>query len=632
MKAKISAMGYTNVIMVLNMKRFIVAEDQSRFEAMRGLPEFVEVLRKQWPATLHKSSLFTSLREAKKKDGSEDTMSTEQVGFATGVFRSLLLEEYAVPGYVMEQNKVKFPEKLGDNFQFRNLFLRSWNDWKIYIRPTVTGMFLVRLTKKYEKPREIIKIAEDVLNLQESLDVQSARDWLSSKKLEFGIDSEDYKKVKNSVGAFLKWLGSSATDQGELLYNPVQWKIAMEVSAKFAQVVKNISIPNMEPIQLITPPPRLSIPLHDSYVIFHLDELFADKGSIVRSASPSQRTNRPSKDNKTNNQIPVLPADIHNSPLIKRTLLNLIEGAILESKQPKQHGRSQAHTFPVLRWQTIDELMERNLASWLEEICLLTSRTALIIPARKYKRDYLLVSTTPGSTLRVKYVRYWGAIERMIEFAIEVRTLTQLVERESYRSLEEIAKAIQEARNSLHSGDIELNNNVPGLVRDANNVRRLAAMAQGMSDPLVWSRNEYALAKAQYLLDQLGVPMLLTHVDRNISSLNSAVDHVDELYALDLAEKGNDLSVIMTIGLAAASFILTFIMLPSFWTDTQQIETSEKVLSWLFSPLVLNVIGYLGTILGFSLIIFAVLLSYLSAKRMKQIRKILDRSLNRLGR
>ena len=107
---------------------------------------------------------------------------------------------------------------------------------------------------------------------------------------------------------------------------------------------------------------------------------------------------------------------------------------------------------------------------------------------------------------------------------------------------------------------------------------------------------------------------------------------MDELYALDLAEKGNDLSVIMTIGLAAVSLILTFIMLPSFWTDTQQIETSANVLSWFFRPTVVNLIGYLGTILGFSLIVFAIWLSYISTKRMKEIKRILQRSLDRLGR
>lgn len=34
MKAKISAKGYTNVILVLNMKRFVAAEDQERFESI----------------------------------------------------------------------------------------------------------------------------------------------------------------------------------------------------------------------------------------------------------------------------------------------------------------------------------------------------------------------------------------------------------------------------------------------------------------------------------------------------------------------------------------------------------------------------------------------------------------------
>ncbi len=41
MKAKISARGYTNVILVLNMKRFVAAEDRERFESIEH-PESVQ--------------------------------------------------------------------------------------------------------------------------------------------------------------------------------------------------------------------------------------------------------------------------------------------------------------------------------------------------------------------------------------------------------------------------------------------------------------------------------------------------------------------------------------------------------------------------------------------------------------
>ena len=283
-----------------------------------------------------------------------------------------------------------------------------------------------------------------------------------------------------------------------------------------------------------------------------------------------------------------------------------------DSNKIALEAKANSLYFPTLRWQNIDRIMQENLASWMGEICLLTLRTALIIPSHKYKKDNLLVSTTPGATLKVKYARYWGAIERMIEFAVEIRTLAQWSSTASYDALEEIAKTVHTAREKLQAGDIELDDHLPRLVKSASNLRRFAALSQGMSDPLVWSRTEYAIHKARYLLDQLGVPTLLTHIDRNISSLNSVVDHVDELYALDLAEKNNDLSAVITLGLTAVSFILTLIMLPSFWTDTQQIDASSPVLGELFSPLRLRILGYAGTIFGVGLILVSLALSYLA--------------------
>ena len=287
--------------------------------------------------------------------------------------------------------------------------------------------------------------------------------------------------------------------------------------------------------------------------------------------------------------------------------------------------------FPTPRWKNLDRIMENNLASWMGEICLLSSRTALIVPSRKYKKDNLLVSTTPGATLKVKYARYWGAIERMVEFGIEIRTLAQLVERASFESLEETAKTVDTARETLQAGDIELDSHLPQYVKSAGNLRRLAALSQGMSDPLVWSRSEYAIVKAQYLLEQLGVPTLLTHIDRNITSLNSLVDHIDELYALDLAEKNNDLSAVMTLGLTALSFILTLIMLPSFWTDIQQIKTGNSILSIILN-IALFLIGVLGTILAFALIGISLYIFNHSRKHVGQIWSVMQRALKRLGR
>jgi hypothetical protein len=638
MKARISAKGYTNVILVINMKRFIAAKDQKRFENIRGTPQFADVLRNGWWNARKHTSPFVRVSD-KERPNPEDSMSTEQVGFATGVFRSLFLEEHVVPTYELKKELIKFPSDLEDNFQFRALFMQAWKSWKIYIRPTVTGMLVIRLTREYRDPRELIKIAEDVLHLHESLDVQSARAWIARKKVELKDNPDELKRVDRSVKAFLKWLGSNSSDKSELLYNPVQWKIAMEVASLFVKATGEIPIPNAMPVHLEKPEPRISNPLHDSYVIFHIDELYADETIVIKTDKQDETAAKTKAvkagEKRLSRQIPVLPEDLNRSPLIKRAVLNLLEGAILEHNTSSNNNASVKADmlyFPNLRWQNIERILENNLASWMEEICLLTSRAALIIPSRKYKKDNLLVSTTPGATLKVKYARYWGAIERMIEFSIEIRTLAQLVERASYESLEEIANTVHTARETLQAGDIELDGRLPQHVKSASNLRRLAALSQGMSDPLVWSRSEYSILKAKYLLDQLGVPTLLTHIDRNISSLNSLVDHVDELYALDLAEKNNDMSAIMTLGLTALSLILTLIMLPSFWTDIQQINTSDSILSGIFSDNLLIFIGYAGTFLGFALIAFSLALGFFSLKHLPKIWKVIRRSLNRLGR
>lgn len=638
MKAKISARGYTNVILVLNMKRFVAAEDQERFESIRGTSQLAETLRNGWWNAKSAKTPFTRNIHDTKGEQAVNNMSTEQVGFATGVFRALFLEEHVVPTYLLKKEEIKFPKDLMDNFQFRNLFLHTWNTWKIYIRPTVTGMFVIRLTRDYNSPRELVKIAEDVLKLHESLDVQSARAWLAKKKQELKDQPDEIKKVERSVSAFLKWLGSKASDKSELLYNPVQWKIAMEVASLFVKATGEITVLGAEPLHLTKPEPRLSMPLHDSYVVYHIDEIYADESIVIREGKSNQTNTKPvgsnPKENEPSRQIPVTPEALNRSPLIKRTLINLLEGAILErgSSDDTMGNKNLSLKFPLQRWQIVDRIMEKNLASWMGEIFLLTTRTALIIPSRRYKGDNLLVSTTPGATLKVKYARYWGAIERMIEFGMEIRALAQLIERASYESLEETAQTVDTARKTLQAGDIELDSHLPQHVSSAGNLRRLAALSQGMSDPLVWSRSEYAIIKAQYLLEELGVPTLLTHIDRNMTSLNSLVDHIDELYALDLAEKNNDLSAVMTLGLTAVSFILTLIMLPSFWTDLQQIELTNQVLGKIFKIELLNFIGYSGTILSLALIVFSLVLAYRASKHTRQIWGVIKRALKRMGR
>lgn len=584
MKANVSAKGYTNVLLVLNMKRFVQEQDQARFERIRGRAELAKTLREVWPQQLTHQEKFITIEEDRRRRGRPENMSTEQVGFATGVFRSLMLERYTFPAYALIKEKVQFETDLMANFQFTNLFLHAWNKWSIYIRATYTGFFIIRLSRRhFDRPRSFIKLAKDVLQLQESLDVQSGLNWLKDARLTYANDPAKLAEKEQSINALFAWLGVDEANSGNLLYYPIQWRIAMEVCSLFVkEICSEISIDGeSEPIHLKIPEPSIHLPLHDSYVVHHFTELFAD---------PSYKKGSRSSKSAKNSQVSVDLNDLKASCDLRQALSNLIECSVLNldlQENPLETRGEDTGTFPDHSSNIIDDIPSHNQSTWTDELCILKSKTAIIMPASRWCDYQLSISSVPGATLRVNYLRYWGAIERMIEFLIEIRVLTQLVESESYRLLGEIAQTVHETRALLFSGDIKLDTRLPDLVTRAAYLRHLAALCRSLSYPQLWSRAEYAIQKAHHLLVQLGVPIILEHIERNINSINSVVDHVDDLYLADLSEKSNESANRLAIVLAAASLTLTILILPSYWADIKQLvgprflPVYQSLLPWI---------------------------------------------------
>jgi len=610
MKANISARGYTNVLLVLNMKRFVQEQDQIRFEKIRGKEDFARVLRENWPQELNNQDTFLSIQEDKKRRSRPEYMSTEEVGFATGIFRTLMLERFTFPAYALDAEKVRFDEDLLSNFQFKTLFLRSWNKWSIYIRPTFTGFFVIRLTNRHlDTPASFTRLSQDVLRLQESLDIQSAHKWLTRAREQYADDPKTLAIKERSVKAFLAWLGADEVQPSNILYYPLQWRLAMEVCGLFVKAV-GAEIPvagEADPIKLHVPKPSLSIPLHESYVVHHFTELLADSSVVKRS--------KPGADHK-NTQISISVNDIRESSQIRQALVSLMEGSLLKpyrEDNPADTTRLD-HEFPVHRWGIVDQLLDQNQASWNDELCLLGSRAAIIMPAQKWRNYEMSVSSVPSSTLRVQYNRYWSAVERMIEFLIEIRVLAQLLEGASYDLLRDIAEKIHRTRFELFSGDIKIDGDLPDLVASAASLRHQAALCQSLSHPQLWSRAEFAIGKANYLLDQLGVPQILEHIERNINSIVEFVNHIDELYIADLSEKSNDTSTILSLVLAAASFTLTVLMLPSFWADIWTMVPGQNQPG----PFQL-IVGGVGTFFALVLLVFAIVLIIPAWKQKKKL-------------
>lgn len=611
MKANVSAKGYTNVILVLNMKRFVHTQDQDRFERIRGKTEFSQTLRENWPQELANQNQFITIDEEKRRRGRPDYMSTEQVGFATGVFRSLMLEKFSFPAYALDKEEVQFSDELMTNFQFKTLFWKIWGKWSIYIRPTNTGFFVIRLTNRHiDQSRSFIKLAQDILRLQESLDVRSAQNWLGSTRKKYADNPVVLVEKEKSVKAFLDWLGVDESYSGDVLHYPVQWRLAMEVCGLFVDAVGSEIHVNgeEEPIRLEIPKPSISIPLHDSYVVHHFTELLADESIVKRSRS--------NKKNK-NSQILIDLNDIRNSPQIRQAFVNLGEGAILKADHNNDRIQSMNESessFPKHNWGIVDNLLDKNQASWIDEVCLMNSRSAILLPSPKWREHEIQVSSVPSSTLRVNYHRYWGAIERMIEFVIEIRVMAQLIESASYDVLTELAEGIYQTQSKLFTGDIIMDKKLPELATKAASLRRQAALCQSLSHPQLWSRADFAIDKADYILKELGVPRILEHVERNINSIVEFMNHIDELYLADLSEKNNDTTTVLSLVLAAASFTLTLLMLPSFWADIWGIlPNGSQPSRW---QIIIGIIGSLFAVVLLGLALWLIFMAWKQRKRL----------------
>ncbi|MCB8928080.1 MAG: hypothetical protein H6652_20940 [Ardenticatenaceae bacterium] len=600
MPHRIAAKGYTSVILVLNMKRFVHGEAaQKRFETVRGSQDFTDSLQQSWPKSFPPQARFRPL------NGSD--MLVEDVGFATGVFRSLLLERHASPTYNLDKTKVQFSPGLESNFQFKTLFKRAWDRWEICIRPTMTGFFIIQLVYRYQQaPRSIIDLAKDAIKLQEPLDVPSAVRWLKYNRDRYENEPDKLAEKERSVKELLEWLGADVENphESETMYYPVQWKLAVEAINLFVEDGR-FTIPHKDgAIELRPCSSKHSLPLHDSYIIYHFDELLAEPGVINRTQS--RKANAGVK-------VPVSLHNIRQSNRLRNAILSLLEGTVLRDPDKPDEDLDANGYFPSPRWSHADALFEdqqTNLASWSDELCLFTARTALIMPSKKWRDYEMAVSTVPSATLKVQYARYWEAVERMIEFILEVRVLVQLIESDSYRLLAQIANTIEEIRADMFKGDIVIEGELKEQMARAAHLRRMAALAQSISHPPFWSRAEYAVQKAERLFSLLDVPRILEHVERNIESINSVADHVDELYIADLSEKSNDKATMLSIGLAGVSFIVTLLALPSFWFDLMEIPSRW----WPFEGLYYIVL-YVGTGLGLGLVSVSLVLIVMALKR-----------------
>jgi hypothetical protein len=167
-----------------------------------------------------------------------------------------------------------------------------------------------------------------------------------------------------SIEAFLSWLDIDQESKWHPQYAPVQWKLAMEVCRRLVLDAGMQLGAESNPIRLRVPDRTTSPPLHESFIIYHVDELIAIE-PIVHKARAAENEDRSAHElslelgqtypaekpriQKDQPKIPVTPQDIQKSHELRQQIVALLEGAMLRRLNVSEPKSAQPPPSPLAR-------------------------------------------------------------------------------------------------------------------------------------------------------------------------------------------------------------------------------------------------------------------------------------------
>ncbi|MBK9746310.1 MAG: hypothetical protein IPO91_05965 [Chloroflexi bacterium] len=467
MNIDIRLTGYTSVVFVMNLRPLVRPDLGFTFEKLRGSADYNRFLRTTLPDQMKTSPYFEPLLEDGER---ERPMSSEEAGFLTGIFRYTMLDTYSAPCYRVRQEELysNLDPLLVRNHQFHKAY-EIFRRWDVFMRPTPMGTFVFRFQRPYRRPTALIDILEDVLDLQRPVDIPSAYSKRRELLEQLGEKAAATDKDVASINRLLDWARVANDQQQRTNYPPLQSLFALEIALQFVSTVgRCFKTDGGAELWFNQHDAEIRPPIHDSYVIHHIDEMSAPRSIVqqlnqvqrrvetVEAGSSGQTTARQSSSRTApDTYVSLRRQHIRDSVHIRSSLLRLTEGALLRRRVGENELKSY---FPDHQSSYIDHILAQDKATWAEELCLLTARVAIIMPSYKSRKDELFISTLPGSdsTSGVSYPSYWEALERMIEFVVEGRLMSQLVERLSTDLLDEFVESLGTARSGMAVGDIQI--------------------------------------------------------------------------------------------------------------------------------------------------------------------------------
>ena len=215
-----------------------------------------------------------------------------------------------------------------------------------------------------------------------------------------------------------------------------------------------------------------------------------------------------------------------------------------------------ARRFPIHAEEQARALVESDVSSWDEELCLFTGESALIYTPLVGRVAY---AGGPLGLDAHAYSAYWAGVVRGVEHLVAFRAEAQQAERRTTSLLNQIPGLTRKVNDGhLSAEDLSLLDHLAtGLSDIFDSLPELRSMAVSTTA----FRADFVRRKFDVLLRELAVHETLELVNTNVEQLNFFLSYYNDMRLQWQGQRTNSL------GLALGSIVL-FMAISSFLADT----------------------------------------------------------------
>jgi hypothetical protein len=315
---------------------------------------------------------------------------------------------------------------------------------------------------------------------------------------------------------------------------PTQWQLAMDVVALFVRsctyrfVVRGSeeSDPAVTVINLHDTYASGRLPLHDRHIVYLFSEI-------------------------TLGSAPVGAADLRDR--FGHDVVGLLENSLVL--------REGASHYPAYKSDLIKTIFASDMATWEDEICLLTPETSFIWHPLATGEERVIGGGKRPNT-QALYQDYWKSIVRGIEHIVALKNELQLIERQTTRLLEKVPDITRRATDgSLNKADRQAINDL------ATGIATLFRSLPQQRDLLVPSsvfRWSAAYRKFERLMHLLGIHTIERHIQTNVEELNAFLSHFNSIQIQYASQR-------TSLRFALITLLFSLMIIPSCMADLIQV-------------------------------------------------------------